>query len=835
MKLLSKTRSLLAGIIGLSLVTGANGKTSTQSGPEAVHVDGPLGPLESSSQGKALHSAWVAANYRLTPAVKNAYLAFAKASALKELKEAGKELPANFLSWVDSEPEVAETVYGARIDSANVLLILRSLEIDLGTDVVRHKYTQLALAMAVVHAKEGPEANISPRPLYKLVIPTCPLKPVNTKDRNRTLDVNDYIINFLNEHFIEDVPENEKWLTQSSELTYNNKGIAIAGPGMDEKPNPNAKKVKRPLTAADVMASAALQKEFNEYMKAHGQTVQIDCGDHVIYPDRHEEVKGPEAKPILDAFHLFKAAYEAKGLLPAERDPAPTPAESCAFLIRNHENKIPPAPTKKKLPDCPINAPWPLLTLLAADTQPLREREDIWIRYHDLGELHTYGEYIGGIAQQFDFQSARRLSPYPYSYGTFQMMLKDGGVCGTMANIQVRTFESLGIPSCTAGQPGHCALIFFALDPKTEKTYECQGAQFVTGGPDKTHPHTPFCFGDTDALRDMVYYQSVAWAVNAGFKSYLDSELAYDVYRVLPEADAEAHGETLLESGLSINPYNFVLADAGVAAAATPQAELHLWKSLQTSLAPENGKPGCPVDSLYNQTVQSHVFAGIAKLPVPADKNEANAIYSTLMQEKGDNQAAIALYETAADGLPAMLARTAADFKAHLASDRTEADCDAMAAELQAAAAKITDKAQKTDWVSGRWTEIQGHEVYFNKKEKITVDSAAIALAKLTRQKLADPAVLDKPLLDQVTAQLKANVAGQREMTTCKQIAGEINSVAKEDPDASEVHSWLQSLSAILAGHETFTPANAKRNAKPVRDPCVDMIAQHLASASAEK
>ncbi|MCX7006644.1 MAG: hypothetical protein NTY53_05240 [Kiritimatiellaeota bacterium] len=579
--------------------------------------------LATTAEGHALHAVWMKAAYRFTPEVKSAYLAFAKAQALRELTAAGKTLPPDFLAWIDGDPVVAATVYGARIAPAKVLLMLRSLELDLGTEAVRKKYTQLALAMAMVHAEEGPQANLAPRALLKLVIPPCPLKPVNTKEPGRTLDLNDHIINFLNEHVVEDVPADRKWMKEAVELVYDSNGVAK--PSVVAATNAPGVKVKRALTAAEVMASAALQKEFNAYMQAHGQTVQINCGDHVIFPDRHDAVGKAEGKPILDAFHLFKTAYEAKGLLPPERDPAPTPAESCAFLIRNNECPTSAPVTKKKLPVCPLAAPWPILTLLAADTQPLREREDIWVRYHDRGELHTYGEYIGGIAQQFDFQSARRLSPYPFSYGTFQMMLKDGGVCGTMANMGVRTYETLGIPSCTAGQPGHCALIYFDRDLK-HGGYECRGGQFATGGPDKTHPHTPWCFGDVDARKDMVYYQSIAWAINAGFQSYLDSTLAYDLFRLLPDADRKAHGQDLLASGLALNPYNFLLAEAAFAHAATPQAPIHFWKAFKPAMAVMGGKAGCPTNSLYDETVRAKLFATLVKLPVPADKTAAREV-----------------------------------------------------------------------------------------------------------------------------------------------------------------------------------------------------------------
>jgi hypothetical protein len=788
--------------------------------------------LASSPEGKALHAIWVKAAYRFTPEVKAAYLRFAKAQALRELAAAGKTLPADFLIWIDGDPVVAATVYGARIAPAKVLAMLRSLELDLGEEAVRKKYTQLALAMAVVHAEEGAQANLAPRAPLKLVIPTCPLKPVNTKESGRALDLNDHIINFLNEHVVEDVPADRKWMKEAAELIYDSNGVALPSTVVAATNIPGVK-VKRALTAAEVMASAALQKEFNDYMRAHGQTVQINCGDHVIFPDRHDMIRGPEGKPILEAFHLFKTAYETKGLLPPERDPAPTPAESCAFLIRNNECKAPAPVTKKKLPVCPLAAPWPILTLLAADTQPLREREDIWVRYHERGELHTYGEYIGGIAQQFDFQSARRLSPYPFSYGTFQMMLKDGGVCGTMANMGVRTYETLGIPACTAGQPGHCALIYFDRDLK-HGGYECRGGQFATGGPDKTHPHTPWCFGDVDARKDMVYYQSIAWAINAGFQSYLDSTLAYDLFRLLPDADRKAHGQDLLESALTLNPFNFLLAEAAFAHAATPQAPLRFWKAFKPALATTGGKAGCPTNSLYNDTVRRQMFATLVRLPVPSDKTAAREVYAFLQGEKCDNADALALYQLAVEGLRPLLARTELALKAHVATNRTEAACERMAADVTAAAEKISDKNQKALWVTARWQEIQGHELYFDRHGKIQTDPTATALAKLNRKKVAAVATLLPQLFTQVAARLKASVAGPREAKACRQLANEISAVAHEILNPIQARTWLASLAQIMAGHEQFTPQNARKNAKPQRDPCADTITQLLAALNAK-
>jgi len=93
-------------------------------------------------------------------------------------------------------------------------------------------------------------------------------------------------------------------------------------------------------------------------------------------------------------------------------------------------------------------------------------------------------------------QSARRLKPYPFTYNTIQMMLKDGGVCGTMAAISARSHVALGIPACQAIQPGHCAMVAFYYDPK-RSIYVCRGGQYATGGDEKTTPFARWFFGDT--------------------------------------------------------------------------------------------------------------------------------------------------------------------------------------------------------------------------------------------------------------------------------------------------------------------------------------------------
>lgn len=549
----------------------------------------------------ALERALLNARYHLTPEVERVYLQFSKAKALQEIKNSRPLLTADFLNWIDSDPIVYTTVYGARKDAEGILCTLRALELDLGRDAVRRDYTQLALAVAVSEAHGGMSADLSTRSPLQLTISGDPRHPVDTHAKDRPLDVNDHIINFLEDHAS---IEADVFGTNEGppELKTDPQGVGILE---RDRASKGEKKVKRGVLAADVLESKQLQDEFNAYMAAHGQQVRIDCGDHVIVPDQHEMiVKSPYADGIKKAYELFRKAYEAKGRLPAARDANATAAERCAFIIRNDSHFPEAKESQRKWERFPVKtAPWPTMTLLAQASEPLREREEVWERFVEKGEAITYGEYIGGIAQQFDYQSARRLSPYPFTYGSFQMMLKDGGVCGTMATMSTRTHIALGTPACTAGQPGHCALIAYDLDKKTH-AFRCKGEQYVTAGDEGTHPHANWIFGDTDAKRDMAWHQSVAYGVNAGFQSYLDSMVALQIYKQLPKAEQKAQGLTLLQSGLDANRYNLAIIEAAVANG-DAKGELNaLGTALERSLKEHGNSAGCPAKGLYTTTVE---------------------------------------------------------------------------------------------------------------------------------------------------------------------------------------------------------------------------------------
>ena len=771
--------------------------------------------------------------YQFTPKVREAFLAYARTQAKADLEAQGKSLPDEFFAWIDADAEMEAGVYGARLKASDVLLMLYSLRLDLGKADFE-KYRQLAMATAVVHAKQGPEADITSREPLKLVIGGDPRKPIDTKESGRELDMNDHIINFLNDHTIEE--DVVVYKEAPSELKYDKRGVAIPAPKGKTKKVKVTEKRTRTLFAADVIASKALQEKFNTYMKSKGHEVEIDCGERIVHWKSGAMVRGERYKKIAKAYRLFRTAYEAKGLLPAERDPTPTPAERCAYLIRNDKHRFPAeTQAQRKWPRFPLTAPWPVMTLLVADGQPLREREERWTAFCEKGEFRTYGEYIGSVAQQHNMQSARRLTPHPFTYHTIQMMLKDGGVCGTMGNISARSHNILGIPASTAHQPGHCALVAFRYDSKTD-TYRCKGQQYATGGDDKTWPHVPWFFGDVDARRGMIYHQSIAWAVNYGMPSYLDSTMAYTVFRLLPESDSKASGAKLLESGLTINPYNFLLTDAAQSAATTPQEQIRFWRFFQGALAAVDGKLGCPPEGLYNRTVKNRMFASLAKLPVPSKTEAAREVFAFLQEEKCDLAAAVVAYRVALEGLPTVLSRTEELYKEHVKSVQAKASREndlastAMAATIKAVAAHVKDREARKQWALSLWTHGQGQEKYFGHRYRVATEPSLPYLASLAGQKMPPETELMKPILDRVATELEQSIAGKRNLAQCRQLATKIATTGRHTRDAEQKRRWFESLAKIMAGHETFQPPGAKENAVPLRDPCSDAIEQALAN-----
>ena len=595
------------------------------------------------------------------------HIADARAQSLQKCRDLGIELPADFLAWIDSDPILQASVYGCRKDPLPVLLGLRALEIDLGKKSVRDEYTDLAIAFAMSgsYAASGRKAStwndgdtgqpdgglpdVTPRSRLILECPQDPRIPVDTKDPNRELDVSDHVINFLEDHPLIEVEIEVKELPP---LEYDERGIAKPR----GKPVKVRKSITRGLVGADVIASRNLQEQFNAYMASNGHPeIVLECGDRVVHHESKAAVRDKNVRASIKAAHdLFHDAYRAKGRMPAERDASPSPSESMAWFIRNHRHDF--SGTDRVWPRFPIDAPWPVLMMLAADDQPLREREEIWTNYRDEGEFRTYGEYIGGIAQQFDMQSARRVAPFAFSYGSIQMMWKDGGVCGTMGNIGARTYRICGVPASTAGQPGHCAIVVMEHNSETGR-FRCRGGQYATGGDEVTTVHAGWDYDDIGGRRPMVFHQSIAWGVNHDFAGLIEAMVLRRAWDALDEAAQSDQCVQWMGMAMEKNPFSLPLLDGVIAAAPDPMTAIEMLDAFNSRFEPYEADEY----ELYRQTVGNLVHGRILALPSPTTKAGKAQLMKSLERQECDHAK--------------LLARTWKEVGGNLFEEKTLASC----------------------------------------------------------------------------------------------------------------------------------------------------------------
>ncbi|MBL8756567.1 MAG: hypothetical protein JNK15_24950 [Planctomycetes bacterium] len=682
------------------------------------------------------------------------HLDAARERTLATCKQRHVELPADFLAWVDADPVRRTSVWGCRNDPLRVLLALRSLELDLGADLVRREHPQLALAFALQGSYQKPRGpasdwndgavdgdneslpDVRPRTPLALVIPGDPRVPVDTKDGTRPRDRDDHIVNFLEDHAEIEVDLKVRELPP---LEYDDKGVA--------KPRGKAvtvvKKVPRKPVAADVIASQALQAEFNAYMAAHGHPdVRVDCGERVVHWYSEAAVHdGALRQRIAAAHELFHAAYRAKGRMPKERDAAPTPAESMAWFVRNDRHAFSDAEKKARAwPLFPLDAPWPVLLMLAADDQPLREREDIWLRFRDHGEMKTYGEYIGGIAQQFDMQSARRLSPLAFGYGSIQMMWKDGGVCGTMGNIGARTFRICGVPASTAGQPGHCALVRMERDAATGKL-RCVGGQYATGGDEVTTVHAGWNFDDKGGRRPMVFWQSIAWGCNHDTATLVDTLALCRTFAALPPAQQQAECVGFVADALARNPFALAAVEAGLAAAPDATATMAALDTFdRATLATTDPKE----HALYRSTVRDLAHARVLQLPGPAGRAANEKLLGELERQGCTDGKLLARVWRAIDGEAGFTKRCRDEVKTYLDTPGRARDKRigrSFAARVKAWGQTVPGKAAKAAWANELLADFAGKEVLEHKGKK-SIDPVVEALCKLAER---DPPKVEAP------------------------------------------------------------------------------------------
>lgn len=486
----------------------APGVTLADDGAEA---DGTGG---AATVGEGLRATLVAEGYRFNEKVLKAYVADQRSRALAKLTAMGKVLPADFLAWVDGDPEVEATVYGSP-EPAHVLLMLRSLAIDVGEPRFR-RYKSWLLAAAVKNANRGPKADISPRPPLRLVIPGDPRRPVDTRDPSSPPDVNDAIINFLEDNRI---------------------------------------------VASDVMYEPEWQAKFNAAMAEKGFPARVACSMK-LGPGTPKEKRERLAK-VMAAYRLFQTAYEEKGRIPKDKDPRVGLAEWVVFQVDNHEA----GRNKSRFPL--DQAPWPVLTALLNPRLSLREAHAI--NAPNAGIIPPDRRTLNAFSTEM--LKAVDVRPFPFAEGSWFMVKKHGGACGTRAMLASNQNKAQGLPSAAIGEIGHASWMEIAWFEKGGRFK----LRFEGGGhdPDVLSVHL-----DLPISRGREQERASNWAAfieavqrPGSVTSYMRSMMAHHVLESLTPAERAAHGAQLKADALALNPGNVLLSGAIERGAAQAQVD----------------------------------------------------------------------------------------------------------------------------------------------------------------------------------------------------------------------------------------------------------------------
>jgi hypothetical protein len=254
-----------------------------------------------------------------------------------------------------------------------------------------------------------------------------------------------------------------------------------------------------------------------------------------------------------------------------------------------------------------------------------------------------------------------------------------------MGNIGARTHRIVGQPASTAGQPGHCAIVFMEHDAKTG-AFRCKGGQYATGGDEVTTVHAGWNYDDVGGRRPMVFHQAVAWAVNhdrtLGSPAFLETLAMRRMFDALPEAMRAEEARAFAEAGLARNPFSLVVFDGAVRAANSPEDAIALVDLAERAIATV---PADKVAPLYRSTLRDRAHARIAELPAPNGAEANRALLTELERQKCDDAKLLARTWRAIGGNGEFDSRVRAAIEAYLASpDRSKGSGPAARREADA-------------------------------------------------------------------------------------------------------------------------------------------------------
>ena len=509
----------------------------------------------------------------LTPAVRDAYLTWGEETVQGELRQAHQAVPDDCLAEVHGDPVLRDAVFGSVYPpDASILQNYAAVRRQMGGAFMA-RYRSLAVAVAVAKRTKG----------------------VETAEEAQAIG-RDYQPGF--------------WVDESLHAPTSDAEKACVLHIADFLAATKA-------TALDVYQDPALQFRLKGYLTRQG------VGAGLVGEVRQSVPFGERLKYALVLLHQR----------PGARDPKPTTVEWLRHLVQVHEA------TPRSTPDAngqpmpwplfPLDsAPWPLLMPLAHSV-PLSEADFMWAAFqgeNGADRYHTYGPYRDDPGLMPD-----SLRPSRWFWDAWPDEIVHGGECVPISKSTVNLYSGLGKPAMWAGQPGHANLISFQ---RAGGTWTAEIEQDFDGGPEVTSAQWYF-----DEEPDLMprfrglynwagaeYPLGLALGMNRGVTSYMDTRIAANIFRALPDSGRRTLGLKLLQSALAANPFNPELWYRFAAQTPDPTQAAAL---VDAALAEKPVASAETASRQYWQTVAEFVARdGVLNRPPPATGPDMRRVYA---------------------------------------------------------------------------------------------------------------------------------------------------------------------------------------------------------------
>ena len=565
------TRLLLVLLVALGCAPAVFAGPASPAPPDAA----TLGRECYAKVGPLLQSA----DGRLTPEARGAYLEWAEKAVLLQLKQNNQAVPDACLAEVRANGTTRDALFGSVFPpDPSILQNYAQLRAQLGPDFTA-RYRSFVIAVALAKRVKGVEAEAE-------------IKSIG----------HDYQPGF--------------WVDES---------LQVPGSEADKEfVRKLAAFMKQSQIAAyDLYQNPGLQAQLKTYLA--GQAVGSD--------------RIAQVRKSVGFGEQLKNALILLGQRPAAREAKPATVAWMRHLAAHNAAKPTSTPAQDGRPMTwplfPLDtAPWPLLMPLAHPI-PLSEANYVWEAFqgeHGPDRYHTYGPYRGD-----DDVVPDSLRPSQWFWDAWPDRIIHGGMCVPISKGTVDLYSALGKPAMWAGQPGHANLISFQY---VGGAWTAEIEQAFAGGPDVTTAQWYFDeIGAGIRYRDLYYWVGaehqlgLALSMNVGLKSYMDTRLAANIFRLMPEADRPKIGVNLLRTTLAANPFNpelwYLLAgqttDVTQAVAlceAARQANANLLSG--STLAPANVMRGSGMASAQYWQTLTQFMPLYSLLSHPAPKSEAD-------------------------------------------------------------------------------------------------------------------------------------------------------------------------------------------------------------------